>query len=48
MLKLGKGLNGNLIVWWAIVGFFVTLFAFFGVNMFLSSLYFKENLNHVK
>ncbi|MGR8930069.1 MAG: c-type cytochrome biogenesis protein CcsB [Gammaproteobacteria bacterium] len=38
-MRLTKGWNGNPMAWWAIVGFFVTLFAFLGVNMFLSGLH---------
>ena len=38
-MRLTKGWNGNPMAWWALVGFFVTLFAFLGVNMFLSGLH---------
>ncbi len=38
-LHLSKGMRGALMAWWAIVGLFVTLFAFIGVNMFLSGLH---------
>lgn len=38
-MRLTKGWNGKPMAWWAIVGFFVTLFAFLGVNMFLSGLH---------
>lgn len=38
-LRLTKGLRGRPLAWWAIVGLFVTLFAFLGVNMFLSGLH---------
>ena len=38
-LRLVKGLRGPILAWWAVVGLFVTLFAFLGVNMFLSGLH---------
>lgn len=38
-MRLTKGWNGKPMAWWALVGFFVTLFAFLGVNMFLSGLH---------
>jgi len=38
-LRLTKGWRGNVMAWWAIIGLFVTLFAFLGVNMFLSGLH---------
>ncbi len=38
-LRLTKGWRGTPLAWWAIVGLFVTLFAFVGVNMFLSGLH---------
>jgi cytochrome c-type biogenesis protein CcsB len=38
-MRLIKGLRGPVLAWWAIVGLFVTLFAFIGVNMFLSGLH---------
>jgi cytochrome c-type biogenesis protein CcsB len=38
-LRLTKGWRGKPLAWWAIVGLFVTLFAFIGVNMFLSGLH---------
>jgi cytochrome c-type biogenesis protein CcsB len=38
-MRLTKGWNGKPMAWWAIVGLFVTLFAFLGVNMFLSGLH---------
>lgn len=37
--RLVKNLRGPVLAWWAIVGFFVTLFAFLGVNIFLSGLH---------
>lgn len=38
-MRLTKGWGGKPMAWWAVVGFFVTLFAFLGVNMFLSGLH---------
>ncbi|MES2563122.1 MAG: c-type cytochrome biogenesis protein CcsB, partial [Pseudomonadota bacterium] len=38
-MRLIKGLRGPMLAWWAIVGLFITLFAFLGVNMFLSGLH---------
>lgn len=38
-MRMTKGWHGNPMAWWAIVGLFVTLFAFLGVNMFLSGLH---------
>lgn len=38
-MRLIKGLRGPILAWWAIIGLFVTLFAFLGVNMFLSGLH---------
>jgi len=38
-LRLVKGLRGPMLAWWAVIGLFVTLFAFVGVNMFLSGLH---------
>jgi cytochrome c-type biogenesis protein CcsB len=38
-LRLTKGWRGTPLAWWAVVGLFVTLFAFVGVNMFLSGLH---------
>ena len=38
-LRLTKGIRGKPMAWWAIIGLFVTLFAFLGVNMFLSGLH---------
>ena len=38
-LRMTKGWRGGPLAWWAIVGLFVTLFAFGGVNMFLSGLH---------
>lgn len=38
-LRFSKGWRGIPMAWWAIVGLFVTLFAFLGVNMFLSGLH---------
>jgi cytochrome c-type biogenesis protein CcsB len=38
-LRLMKGLRGEVLAWWAVVGLLVTTFAFLGVNMFLSGLH---------
>jgi cytochrome c-type biogenesis protein CcsB len=38
-IRLVKGLRGPMLAWWAVVGLFVTAFAFLGVNMFLSGLH---------
>ncbi len=38
-LRLAKGWRGQPMAWWAVIGLFVTLFAFLGVNMFLSGLH---------
>jgi len=38
-MRLMKGLRGVVAAWWAVVGLFVTTFAFIGVNMFLSGLH---------
>jgi cytochrome c-type biogenesis protein CcsB len=38
-MRLMKGLRGQVAAWWAVVGLFVTTFAFLGVNMFLSGLH---------
>ncbi len=38
-LRLAKGWRGRPLAWWSIVGLFITLFAFIGVNMFLSGLH---------
>jgi len=38
-MRLTKGLRGAPLAWWAAIGLFVTLFAFLGVNMFLSGLH---------
>ena len=38
-LRLTKGRRGSLMAWWAVISLFVTLFAFLGVNMFLSGLH---------
>ncbi|MES2163325.1 MAG: c-type cytochrome biogenesis protein CcsB [Pseudomonadota bacterium] len=37
--RLVKNVRGTLLAWWSLVGFGVTLFAFLGVNMFLSGLH---------
>ena len=38
-IRLVKGLRGPMLAWWAVIGLFVTTFAFLGVNMFLSGLH---------
>ena len=38
-MRYTKGLRGKPMAWWAIIGLFVTTFAFLGVNMFLSGLH---------
>jgi len=38
-MRMTKGWHGRPMAWWAIIGLFVTLFAFLGVNMFLSGLH---------
>jgi len=38
-LRMVKGLRGPVLAWWALVGLLVTMFAFLGVNMFLSGLH---------
>ena len=38
-IRLVKGLRGAFLAWWAVIGLFVTIFAFLGVNMFLSGLH---------
>ena len=38
-MRLMKGWRGAPLAWWAVVGLFVTTFAFLGVNMFLSGLH---------
>ena len=38
-MRMTKGWNGRPMAWWAVIGLFVTLFAFLGVNMFLSGLH---------
>ena len=38
-MRLVAGWRGRVLAWWAIVGLFVTAFAFIGVNMFLSGLH---------
>lgn len=38
-MRMTKGWNGRPMAWWAIIGLFVTIFAFLGVNMFLSGLH---------
>ncbi len=38
-MRMSKGWNGAPMAWWAVIGLFVTVFAFLGVNMFLSGLH---------
>lgn len=38
-LRLVAGWRGRILAWWAIIGLFITAFAFVGVNMFLSGLH---------
>ena len=38
-MRLTKGWRGAPMAWWALIGLFITLFAFLGVNMFLSGLH---------
>ena len=38
-LRLVAGWRGRVLAWWAIIGLFVSAFAFIGVNMFLSGLH---------
>ena len=38
-LRMVKGFRGPMLAWWALIGLFVTTFAFLGVNMFLSGLH---------
>lgn len=38
-MRLTRNLRGDMLAWWAVVGLFVTTFAFVGVNMFLSGLH---------
>lgn len=37
--RLVKNMRGALLAWWSLAGFVITLFAFLGVNMFLSGLH---------
>ncbi len=38
-IRMSKGWRGRPMAWWAIIGLLVTIFAFLGVNMFLSGLH---------
>lgn len=38
-LRLVKGWRGKIPAWWAVIGLFITAFAFVGVNMFLSGMH---------
>ena len=38
-MRLVAGWRGKVLAWWAVIGVFITAFAFLGVNMFLSGLH---------
>ena len=38
-MRLVGGWRGKVLAWWAVIGLFITAFAFIGVNMFLSGLH---------
>ena len=38
-LRLVKGLRGDILAWWSLIGLLITTFAFIGVNLFLSGLH---------
>lgn len=38
-IRMSKGWHGAPMAWWAVIGLFITTFAFLGVNMFLSGLH---------
>jgi len=38
-MRMIKGWHGRPMAWWSVIGLFVTLFAFLGVNMFLGGLH---------
>jgi cytochrome c-type biogenesis protein CcsB len=38
-LRLVKGLRGDILAWWSVIGLLITTFAFIGVNLFLSGLH---------
>jgi cytochrome c-type biogenesis protein CcsB len=38
-MRMTKGWKGTPMAWWSVIGLFVTLFAFLGVNMLLSGLH---------
>jgi cytochrome c-type biogenesis protein CcsB len=38
-IRMSKGWHGAPMAWWAIIGLFITTFAFLGVNIFLSGLH---------
>jgi cytochrome c-type biogenesis protein CcsB len=38
-MRLVKNWRGGVLAWWSLAGFVITLFAFLGVNMFLSGLH---------
>ncbi|MDQ6989714.1 MAG: c-type cytochrome biogenesis protein CcsB [Mariprofundaceae bacterium] len=37
--RFSRGLHGKTLAWWTVIGFFVTIFCFVGVNMYLSGLH---------
>ncbi|MDT1822561.1 c-type cytochrome biogenesis protein CcsB, partial [Acinetobacter baumannii] len=37
--RLVRQISGKALAWWSLAGFCITLFAFVGVNMFLSGLH---------
>ncbi|MGM0412383.1 MAG: c-type cytochrome biogenesis protein CcsB [Pseudomonadota bacterium] len=38
-MRFTKGWRGRPLAWWSVIGLFITLFAFLGVNMFLAGLH---------
>ncbi len=38
-MHMSRGWHGNVMAWWSVIGLFITLFAFLGVNLFLSGLH---------
>lgn len=38
-MRLVAGWRGKVLAWWAVIGLFITAFAFIGVNMFLTGLH---------
>ena len=37
--RMTKGKQGTFMAWWSVIGLFITMFAFLGVNIFLSGLH---------